>query len=260
MIAESIPLRFVGSGFNARLRELTGHDEFRVLGTNTANAINLLSSLLEDSALEEANRLNAADLVVSDRDRLLARVYKQAFGDRIESTLKCARCAQPFDLDFSLQRVIKAVDERTAGDEWQSLGEGRFENSTGVRFRLPTGRDELELAGLASDAVASLLLKRCAQESNWSEERTAFEELLERVAPLLDLELVAPCAECGHVHTIQFDIQTYVLGAIMAERRRLLTEINRLARAYSWSLDEILSLRRSDRRQFVELIENEYVT
>ena len=103
-------------------------------------------------------------------------------------------------------------------------------------------------------------MKRCAEEGNWSAGRTAFEELLERVAPLLDLELVAPCAECGHVHTIQFDIQTYVLGAIMAERRRLLTEVNRLARAYSWSLEEILSLRRSDRRQFVELIENEYVT
>lgn len=260
MIAGSIPLRFVGSGLKARLRELTGRDEYRVLGTNTANAINLLSSLLEDSALGEGTQLEAADLVASDRDRLLAAVYERAFGDRIESTLTCARCCQPFDLDFSLDRVIKAIDEGTTSDEWQSLGDGRFENSTGVRFRLPTGRDELELAGLASGAVESSLLQRCAEESNWCAGRTAFEELLERVAPLLDLELVAPCAECGHVHTIQFDVQTYVLGAIMAERRRLLTEINRLARAYSWSLEEILSLRRSDRRQFVELIENEYVT
>jgi hypothetical protein len=260
MIAESIPLRFAGPGFDAHLRELTGRDEFRVLGTNTANAINLLSSLLEDSAREEEARLKAADLVASDRDRLLAGVYKQTFGDRIESTLTCAQCGQPFDLDFSLRRVITAVEEQTTGEEWRPLGDGLFESPTGVSFRLPTGRDELELARLRPDTVESLLLQRCAEESNWTEERSDFEELLERVAPLLDLELVAPCAECGHVHTIQFDIQTYVLGAIMAERRRLLTEINRLARAYSWSLDEILSLRRSDRRQFVELIENEYVT
>ena len=259
MIAGNIPLRFAGFGLNARLRELTGRDEFGVLGTNTANAISLLSPLIEDSRVGE-EQLSAADLVASDRDRLLAAVYERAFGDRIESTLTCARCGQPFDLDFSLHRVIKTVDERTTSDKWQALGEGRFENSTGARFRLPTGSDELELAGLAPDAVESLLLKRCAEESNWSEEPAAFEELLERVAPLLDLELVAPCAECGHVHTIQFDIQTYVLGAIVAERRRLLTGINRLARAYSWSLDEILSLRRSDRRRFVELIENEYVT
>jgi len=255
MLVESIPLRFVGAGLNARLRELTGRDEFNVLGTNTANAIKLLASLID-----EVSGLEAVELVASDRDRLLAAVYKQAFGDRIESTLTCRRCGQPFDLDFSLHHVITTVDQRTAAEEWRSLGDGRFENSDGVLFRLPTGRDELELSGLASEAVESLLLERCAEESTLAHDRTAFEELLERVAPLLDLELVAPCAECGHVHSVQFDIQTYVLGAILAERRRLLTEINRLARAYSWSLDEILSLRRSDRRQFVELIENEYVT
>jgi hypothetical protein len=255
MLVENIPLRFAGAGLNARLRELTGRDEFNVLGTNTANAIKLLASLID-----EVSGLEAAELVASDRDRLLAGVYKQAFGDRIESTLTCRRCAQPFDLDFSLHHVINRVDQRTVNEEWRSLGDGRFTSSTGAQFRLPTGKDELELSGLATEVVESLLLERCAEESTWAVDRTAFEELLERVAPLLDLELVAPCAECGHVHSVQFDIQTYVLGAILAERRRLLTEINRLARAYSWSLDEILSLRRSDRRQFVELIENEYVT
>ena len=256
MFADTIPLRFAGPGIVASLRELTGRDEFGVVGANTANAIKLLSTLLADSTPE----LKAADLVASDRDRLLAAVYERAFGDRIESTLTCAQCQQPFDLDFSLKRVIKAVDERTSGEDWRALGDGLFESSSGARFRLPTGRDELELAALSRDAVESMLLKRCAEASEWSEDQTAFEELLERVAPLLDFELVASCAECKHVHTIQFDIQTYVLGALMAERRRLLAEINRLARAYSWSLEEILSLRRSDRRQFVELIENEYVT
>ena len=256
MFIENIPLRFVGPGIVASLRELTGRDEFGVLGANTANAIKLLSTLLEESSPE----LRAADLVASDRDRLLAAVYERAFGDRIESTLVCAHCELPFDLDFSLRRVIQAVDERTSGERWRVRGDGLFESSSGTKFRLPTGRDELELAAIAPEAVGSMLLKRCAEASEWSEDQTAFEELLERVAPLLDFELVASCAECKHVHTIQFDIQTYVLGAIIAERRRLLAEINRLARAYSWSLEEILSLRRSDRRQFVELIENEYVT
>jgi hypothetical protein len=83
--------------------------------------------------------------------------------------------------------------------------------------------------------------------------------LLDDVAPLLDLELSARCVECGYVQTVHFDIQTYLLGAIISERRRLLNEINRIARAYAWSLEEILSLRRTDRRYLVELIENEYV-
>lgn len=255
MISQGIPLRFTEPGFIAHVRELTGREEFGVLGTNTANAVNLLSAVIEDG-----KSFTAADLVASDRDRLLAAVYEIAFGDRVESTLTCGRCSQPFDLSFSLRQVIDAVDEKAARVEWKALGDGAFEGADGKRFRLPTGRDELALSGLGSDAMQSLLLKRCAEISDWSEGTDAFEEFLEEVAPLLDLELVAPCAECRHVHRVQFDVQTYVLGAIIAERRRLLTEINRLARAYSWSLDEILSLRRSDRRQFVELIENEYVT
>jgi len=252
MFSELIPLRFAGSIESARLRELTGRDEFQVLGASTANAISLLSALLED--------IDASDLVTSDRDRLLAAVYNQAFGDRIESTLTCVRCSQPFDLDFSLGHLVKSIEHESLVEEWRSLGDGRFENSTGFSFRLPTGRDELELSSLEPQSIESMLLSRCTDDKDWPEGAGAFEELLERIAPLLDLELAARCPECGHQHAVQFDIQTYVLGAIVGERRRLLTEINRLARAYSWSLAEILSLRRSDRRQFVELIENEYVT
>ena len=96
-------------------------------------------------------------------------------------------------------------------------------------------------------------------EGTWPEGHVGFEELLEQVAPLIDLELVARCPECNHAQTLQFDIQSYVLGSIAGERRRLLVEINRIARTYSWSLDEILSLSRTDRRLLVELIENDRV-
>lgn len=256
MIAESIPLRFAGASRIARLRELTGRDEYAVSGASTTNAIELLASLLDKASTSETDPVRAVDLVAADRDRLLAVVYESAFGDRIESTLICAGCNQPFDLYFSLRRLIESVNERTAVGEWEALGDGRFEGAEGVRFRLPTGNEELAVAGLASNEVESLLLSRCTEDSDWPEGRIAFEEFLEQVAPMLDLELAAPCAECNHVHTIQFDIQSYLLGALVGERRRLLTEINRIASAYAWSLDEILSLTRSDRRQLVELIEN----
>jgi hypothetical protein len=260
MTAESIPLRFAGAGRSAYLRELTGCDEMAVCGTSTVNAIRLLSALLVYSSPDETKQLCAVDLVAADRDRLLAAVYEGAFGDRIESTLKCTRCAQPFDLHFSLRQLIETVDERTDDKAWRPLDDGELVSPDGLRFRLPTGKDELELAGFPPREMESLLLRRCIEGGNWLEDCMAFEEFLEQVAPLLDLELIASCAECGHVHTVQFDIQSYVLGAILAERRRLMAEINRIAKAYAWSLDEILSLRRSDRRCFVELIENEHAS
>lgn len=251
MFAETIPLRFAGDGTIARVRELTGRDEFSVLGTNTANAIDLLTGLIDSPP-------SVMDLVAADRDRLLAAVYKRAFGDRIESTLTCNECSQPFDLDFSLNSVIASITESSNERAWTRLADGRFEAANGFSFRLPTGRDELEAIGRTTQEVESMLLRRCTEGHEWPEGKVAFEELLDEVAPIIDLELVAKCPECRHVQKVQFDIQTYLLGALVGERRRLLADINCIARAYSWSLDQILSLSRSDRRLLVELIENEY--
>lgn len=259
MIAESIPLRFAGDNRTARLREVTGRDEYRVAGLSTASAIELLGALIEQPEASDTTQLRAIDLVAADRDRLLAVVYERSFGDRIESTLTCSNCNRPFDLYFSLSHLISAVNERAGSGEWQAIGDGSFRAADGATLRLPTGRDELSVSDLPPDEIEQSLLMRCSEDQGSLEGKAAFQELLEEVAPLLDLELLAPCAECRHVHTVQFDIQSYVLGAIVGERRRLLAEINRIAGAYAWSLDDILSLTRSDRRLLVELIENERV-
>jgi hypothetical protein len=256
MFAETIPLRFAGERAIARVRELTGRDEYSVVGISTANAIDLLAGLIDTRAQSDAERIQAVDLVAADRDRLLAAIYRNAFGDRIESTLTCDKCTQPFDIDFSLSSVMSSIHETS--ETIFPLADGRFKSANGLSFRLPTGRDELAATGMKAEEVESLLLKRCTEGHEWPEGESSFEELLERIAPLIDLELVAPCPECHHVHTVQFDIQTYCLGALVTERRRLLADINCIAGAYSWSLDEILSLTRSDRRHLVELIENEY--
>ena len=257
MVAETIPLSFAGATSVARLREMTGRDERAILGAGTVDAIQLLDALLDNSLTHRGERLCAADLVTADRDRLLAAVYERAFGDRIESTLGCARCAQPFEMCFSLSELIKSILKPRSVDGWRHLGDGRYETATGVPFRLPTGNDELAVASLSSKEAELSLLSYCAESDAWPGGANAFEEMLNEVAPLLAFELKATCPECGHTHMLKFDIQSYLLDAIVGERRRLLAEIHRLATAYAWSLGEILSLTRSDRRQFVKLIEDE---
>ncbi len=74
---------------------------------------------------------------------------------------------------------------------------------------------------------------------------------------MLDLEVDAPCPECGHANTLHFGIQQMLLGALTGERPRLLGEVHVLARAYGWGLGDILGLPRVDRRAFVGLIERD---
>lgn len=257
MVAETIELRFGAGARVAHLRELTGRDEQAVSGTSTADAICLLDALLSSALTQEAERLCAVDLAAADRDRMLAIVYERAFGDRIESTLTCTRCTQPVDLHFSLRQLTASLNDPCGVEGLRPLGSARFEAVGGARFRVPTGRDELDAADFEQNEAESLLLNRCAEGGAWPGGAGAFQEMLDEVAPLIDLELTASCAECGYPHTIQFDIQSYLLGALLGERSRLIREIHRVATAYGWCLDDILSLTRSERRQLVELIENE---
>jgi hypothetical protein len=87
--------------------------------------------------------------------------------------------------------------------------------------------------------------------------RASVVDALEAVAPVLDLDIGTACPECGARQSVHFDVQFYLLRAIAQERPLIAREIHRIASAYGWSLQEILGLRRSERRQFVELIESE---
>ena len=77
------------------------------------------------------------------------------------------------------------------------------------------------------------------------------------VGPLLDVEIGATCAECGHEQSVRFDLQQYVLAAVRDGERQRAREVHQIATAYRWSLAEILSLPRSRRRLHAELIERD---
>jgi hypothetical protein len=234
-----------------RLLPLRGSDEQMVDGTDSMQACALLDRLLAPGPGSCAGPGAAACLTVAERDRLLASVYQENFGDTILATTKCKACAQPFDLDFTLTALIDSVQPRVLQRE-VCLEQG-------VRLRVPTGEDEQAVASLPSEAATKALLQRCLLEARQAPDIDieAVARKFDAVAPMLDLEVAAPCPECGRVNDIHFSIQEILLGALVRERTRLLGEVHRLARAYGWSLAEILNLRRRDRRLLVELIERE---
>jgi len=254
-----VSVQFVSGHGTIRVRELTGHDERTVSGTSTVHALELINALLVVER-GEALHLNADDLVAADRDRILAAIHQQAFGDRLESTLTCESCRNPFDLHFSLGELVASVGKRAKENqpEFVALGENCFQARAGWRFRLPSGRDEREIALMPTERAESVLLERCFDSTGPRPDPLLLQSALETVAPLIDLNLKARCPECDRVQFLRFDIQSYLLGSILSEQTRLLSEVHRIASAYGWSLHEILSLGRTERRQIVALIENEF--
>jgi hypothetical protein len=253
---EQVSFRFAPGMHQVGIRELTGHDERFVCDTSTSTAIGLIDRVVDTSG--GAPWRSAAELTASDRDRLLAAIYRLTYGARVESTSRCIGCGSQFDLSFSLDDLMAAVQRAPTAGAAEELPDGTFRSGDGVRFRLPTGRDELAVAALpASEAARALLDRSVIEGPPASDALVAVEELIEEVAPVVALDLDTRCPECGGAQAVRFDMQYYLLRLLEQERSRTAREIHRIAQSYGWSLDETLGLRRSERRLFVMLIEAE---
>jgi hypothetical protein len=241
-----------------QLRELNGFDEQSVCRTDTATAISLLDRLLIRGPGFVSENFNAIHLTAAERDRLLARVYEQTFGPRIESTTRCNLCESLFDLTFTIENLVAALHSSASLSSASPEPNGFFRAPGGLRFRLPTGEDELAAAGLPLKEAEQLLLQRCVLETDTELDAEGVQKAMAEVAPVLDVDIDAECPECKAKQSVRFDVQFYLLRTLEQQRNASLREAHRLAVAYGWSLNEILGLSRSQRKAFVEFIEAEF--
>jgi hypothetical protein len=244
MRTEPVLLRHLRAGpaVYVSLSEPTGHDDLAVDGVDTRAAVELLSRLLEGSAVD------ASHLAASDRDALFAALHRQCWGDRILSTLVCTACARPFDLSFELSALERSL--ASAGERWPRDAEGRITDRDGRSVGVPNAADELAAAALGRPAALGTLLEAAGVSAD---HMASAAEALEGAAPIIDLELDAECADCGHHQQAHFDLQSFLLQRVINERESLLGEVHVLAALYGWSLDDILALPRATRRSFAAM-------
>ena len=110
--------------------------------------------------------------------------------------------------------------------------------SGGVRWRAPTPADLLAAAG-EPDPLAALH-DRCLDGDG---QRSAdLEALLAQADPLAETLLDVRCPACGETFAADLDIGAFVWQEIEAAARRLLLQIDTLARAYGWTEADVLAL------------------
>jgi hypothetical protein len=237
------------------LRELCGHDQEAVDGAGTVAAIRLLDRLLVAAPGQRGVPVEAAKLTASDRDRLLAAVYVRTYGPVVESTVDCAPCGQPYDIDFSLPDLLEGLWEEAGASPVERGPEGTYKLPDGRSFRLPTGEDEIAVWHLPPKEAERELMARCTLVGDPARDAEDVQAAMEQVAPVLNLDMDAQCPECGEGQSVHFDMQTYLLAALASERDQVARQVHLLASAYGWSLDEILGLPRSRRHAYAALIE-----
>ena len=168
----------------ARLREPRGEDERALLGVDTRAALQLLQRLLV------APGIDAARLGAADRDAALAALHRALWGDRISASLDCGACGAPYDLEFRLSELQRQLLQ--AAEPSRVEAPGVLRDAQGLRWQLPCADDEEAAAQLGLEAGRTRLHGLVGGDPQ--ADTQAAGERLEALAPLLDVELDAPCA------------------------------------------------------------------
>jgi len=211
------------------------------------------------AACPESSREQLAALSISRRDSQLLELRRQTFGDRLNAFSECPQCAGPLEIRFAATAI------KTAGDDGPDVQEMESRGVT-VRFRVPNSIDLAEAISAGTiDRAKEVLLCRCVIEARRGDAIVAPSELPPEVSeeincfmaasdPAAEVLLNLQCPLCSHSWQALFDIAAFFWTEISAHARRLLREIDALARSYGWGEAEILGLSATRRQAYLELI------
>jgi len=184
-----------------------------------------------------------AALPLGQRDALLLELHA---GAAFDATAECPACGE---------RAEFAVDARELLARGREAAEPAPVES--VVWRPPDSRD-VAAAAAAGDAEAAerVLLERCAGSADLpAEVRAAVVRAMAEADPLAEVLVDVSCPACGEGFVADVDVAGFVGAELRARARRLLREVDVLARAYGWTEAEVLELGDRRRAAYLELAE-----
>jgi hypothetical protein len=209
-------------------------------------------------------RTAAAELPIGERDRRLLTLRDQMFGPRLSALTSCPECGAALELEFDA-RELGAAPEADGSSEGDRAPYAFRHDDFDLEFRLPSSSDVLSLPEVPEAENRMRLLERLVLRASRAGEpipasalpSTVVDELerqLSRVDPQADIRLDLSCAACSARWQAPFDIVSYLWHEVDAWALRLLRDVHRLARAYSWREADILALSPSRRQCYLDLL------
>jgi hypothetical protein len=208
--------------------------------------------------LAELAGVQAEHLPIGTRDVVLARQRIATYGAEAPAYVVCPACNEGLEFRVSFARVVELGCVHADEGPWTLERDG-FR----VRFRLP---DTLDLQAIAEQPEhgREVLLERIviAAEREGDQISTASlpEELvaaieaeIERLDPVSDIRFGQTCPACSHRFIAPFDVARFCWHELDVDARRLLQEVDALARIYGWGEADILAMSRTRRLTYLEM-------
>lgn len=209
------------------------------------------------AASPAVSRDTLADLTIGERDARLLQLRALVLGSHAEGFTECPRCAERVEFPFDIVALLegRALSRPSATSTRYEIETNGYK----ITYRLPTSRDLAEVVQAPESVEAlHLLVEACVLEPN---DAKLPDEAIEALSlamlaadPQAETTLRLTCPACAHEWESFFEISEFFWSEISAQARRLLREIDALARAYGWTEREILNLPAQRRQTYLELV------
>lgn len=208
--------------------------------------------LVLSRAFPETDRDALMRLSLGQRDRMLLAVRQDNFGDWLNAHSACSGCCERVEFSLSCSALLADTSAAEPPAQKLTLDGAAFE------LRSPNSFDLAEAAcHLSAEAVEEVLLARCVSHEDsvalTPPRRAAIAAALSALDPAAEVMLDLSCPACGHQWQALLDIHQVLWIEIAARARRLLQEVDVLARVYHWNEGEILSLSENRRAVYLEM-------
>jgi hypothetical protein len=173
-------------------------------------------------------------------------------GADLAATACCPACGSR--VEFTVQAANLHVE--TTAVESRSVLAGEYV----VDWRPPTPSDLIDVAGKADPEMA--LRRRCLTARSATGLRVDSAMLpadvveladtaMANADPLADVQVALSCPDCDQVFDADLDLGAFVWAEVEARAKRLIHEVDVLARTYGWTEAEVLALSETRRAAYL---------
>ena len=203
-----------------------------------------------------------ASFSIGERDARLLHVREKMFGSTLRNAGVCPACRERIEWEVPVSELqLQPIGQHTGQDDIVIVYDGHE-----MHFRLPNSEDFLNLSPMESneDNVVAMI-KRCVlheapthpgTEDLSSDMIEVISNKFAELDPQADIMIKLSCPQCRHEWSSIFDIMLYIWTEIQERVHTIYREIITIARHFSWSENEILSLSPFRRQLYLRMIQS----
>jgi hypothetical protein len=228
-----------------------------------SDRLDLVTRVLAACSAQAIDARGLWSLTLAERIGALVHIVVQTEGgDSIALMLRCPHCAEA--LEFAVPGAVLLEEAQRSRAEPDI--EVALDASRSLRLRRPTGADQRawRAAAYRSEEEAAEAILRSLVVSAGAARAALFAGDLQHVSdameafdPLASFQVTTICPSCAAEATVPVDLEAILLMRLRAHQNQLLAQVHRLAAAYGWTEEQVLTIPAHRREQYLLLVEQE---